>query len=95
MDEAGGGDLTGAAGKGHGRTGHAGTQFEPQTRQRTKPAPALPTNWPTTSTSGGRERVRGPDADCQQPDARGDQTLVLQRPADAAKRLTRTRGQAT
>ena len=26
-----GGDLTGAAGKGHGRTGHAGTQFEPHT----------------------------------------------------------------
>ncbi|MGA8515189.1 MAG: host attachment protein [Burkholderiaceae bacterium] len=24
-------DLTGAAGKGHGRTGHAGTQFEPHT----------------------------------------------------------------
>ena len=28
---AGGSDLTGAAGKGHGRTGHAGTQFEPHT----------------------------------------------------------------
>lgn len=28
---ASGGDLTGAAGKGHGRTGHAGTQFEPRT----------------------------------------------------------------
>jgi protein required for attachment to host cells len=28
---AGGGDLTGAAGKGHGRTVHAGTQFEPHT----------------------------------------------------------------
>lgn len=28
---AGGGDLTGAAGKGHGRTAHAGTQFEPHT----------------------------------------------------------------
>jgi protein required for attachment to host cells len=27
-----GGDLTGAAGKGHGRTGHAGTQFEPKTQ---------------------------------------------------------------
>jgi protein required for attachment to host cells len=26
-----GADLTGAAGKGHGRTGHAGTQFEPHT----------------------------------------------------------------
>ncbi len=26
-----GSDLTGAAGKGHGRTGHAGTQFEPRT----------------------------------------------------------------
>jgi protein required for attachment to host cells len=25
------GDLSGAAGKGHGRTGHAGTQFEPHT----------------------------------------------------------------
>ena len=24
-------DLSGAAGKGHGRTGHAGTQFEPKT----------------------------------------------------------------
>lgn len=30
--QAEGGDLTGAAGKGHGRTGHAGTQFEPQTQ---------------------------------------------------------------
>ena len=26
------GDLAGAAGKGHGRTGHAGTQFEPKTQ---------------------------------------------------------------
>lgn len=34
--EAGGGDLTGAAGKGHGRTGHAGTQFEPRTDAHTK-----------------------------------------------------------
>lgn len=33
---ANGGDLTGAAGKGHGRTGHAGTQFEPQTDEQTK-----------------------------------------------------------
>lgn len=33
---AGGGDLTGAAGKGHGRTGHAGTQFEPHTEARDK-----------------------------------------------------------
>ena len=33
---AGGGDLTGAAGKGHGRTGHAGTQFEPQTEAHAK-----------------------------------------------------------
>jgi protein required for attachment to host cells len=33
---AGGGDLTGAAGKGHGRTGHAGTQFEPRTEARAK-----------------------------------------------------------
>lgn len=32
---AAGGDLTGAAGKGHGRTGHAGTQFEPQTDAHT------------------------------------------------------------
>jgi protein required for attachment to host cells len=30
------GDLTGAAGKGHGRTAHAGTQFEPKTDDRTK-----------------------------------------------------------
>ncbi|MDI1247092.1 MAG: host attachment protein [Rhodoferax sp.] len=29
--QAEGGDMTGAAGKGHGRTGHAGTQFEPRT----------------------------------------------------------------
>ncbi len=29
--QAGGAALTGAAGKGHGRTGHAGTQFEPKT----------------------------------------------------------------
>ena len=34
--EAGGGDLTGAAGKGHGRTGHAGTQFEPLTEAHAK-----------------------------------------------------------
>lgn len=34
--QAGGGDLTGAAGKGHGRTGHAGTQFEPHTDARAK-----------------------------------------------------------
>ena len=33
---ASGGDLTGAADKGHGRTGHAGTQFEPQTDVATK-----------------------------------------------------------
>lgn len=31
-----GGDLTGDAGKGHGRTGHAGTQFEPKTDARAK-----------------------------------------------------------
>lgn len=31
-----GGDLTGAAGKGHGRTGHAGTQFEPKTEAQDK-----------------------------------------------------------
>jgi protein required for attachment to host cells len=30
--QAEGGDLTGAAGKGHGRTGHAGTQCEPRTQ---------------------------------------------------------------
>jgi protein required for attachment to host cells len=34
--KAGGGDLTGAAGKGHGRTGHAGTQFEPHTEAHAK-----------------------------------------------------------
>lgn len=34
--EAQGGELTGAAGKGHGRTGHAGTQFEPQTPAQAK-----------------------------------------------------------
>lgn len=33
---AAGGDLTGAAGKGHGRTGHAGTQFEPHTDAHAK-----------------------------------------------------------
>lgn len=31
-----GGDLTGEAGKGHGRTAHAGTQFEPKTDARAK-----------------------------------------------------------
>lgn len=35
-EQAGGGDLTGAAGKGHGRTGHAGTQFEPHTQADAK-----------------------------------------------------------
>jgi len=34
--KAGGGDMTGAAGKGHGRTGHAGTQFEPHTETHAK-----------------------------------------------------------
>ena len=34
--QAGGGDLTGEAGKGHGRTGHAGTQFEPHTEVHAK-----------------------------------------------------------
>lgn len=34
--KANGGDLTGAAGKGHGRTGHAGTQFEPHTEAHAK-----------------------------------------------------------
>lgn len=33
---AGEDDLTGAAGKGHGRTGHAGTQFEPHTEAHAK-----------------------------------------------------------
>lgn len=33
---ASGGDLTGEAGKGHGRTGHAGTQFEPRTEDHAK-----------------------------------------------------------
>lgn len=33
---ASGGDLTGAAGKGHGRSGHAGTQFEPHTDAKDK-----------------------------------------------------------
>ena len=33
---ASGGDLTGEAGKGHGRTGHAGTQFEPHTALHVK-----------------------------------------------------------
>ena len=33
---ANGGDMTGAAGKGHGRTGHAGTQFEPHTEAQDK-----------------------------------------------------------
>lgn len=34
--QASGGDLTGEAGKGHGRTGHAGTQFEPHTEAHAK-----------------------------------------------------------
>lgn len=34
--DAVGGDLTGAAGKGHGRTGHAGTQFEPHIEVKDK-----------------------------------------------------------
>lgn len=34
--QAGGDELTGAAGKGHGRTGHAGTQFEPHTQAHAK-----------------------------------------------------------
>lgn len=36
VDEVAAGDLTGAAGKGHGRTGHAGTQFEPHTEAHAK-----------------------------------------------------------
>jgi protein required for attachment to host cells len=35
-DEPQASDLTGAAGKGHGRTGHAGTQFEPHTEAHAK-----------------------------------------------------------
>lgn len=35
-DKLGKGNLTGAAGKGHGRTAHAGTQFEPHTEPRAK-----------------------------------------------------------
>jgi protein required for attachment to host cells len=35
-NDPGVGDLTGAAGKGHGRTAHAGTQFEPKTEDRAK-----------------------------------------------------------
>ena len=31
-----GSDISGAAGKGHGRTGHAGTQFEPHTDAHAK-----------------------------------------------------------
>ena len=34
--KTGEGDLTGAAGKGHGRTAHAGTQFEPHTEAHAK-----------------------------------------------------------
>jgi protein required for attachment to host cells len=34
--KTGKGDLTGAAGKGHGRTAHAGTQFEPHTEAHAK-----------------------------------------------------------
>lgn len=34
--QASGAELTGAAGKGHGRTGHAGTQFEPLTEAHAK-----------------------------------------------------------
>lgn len=36
VSEASADDLTGAAGKGHGRTGHAGTQFEPHTEAHAK-----------------------------------------------------------
>lgn len=36
ISAASAGDLTGAAGKGHGRTGHAGTQFEPRTEVHAK-----------------------------------------------------------
>ncbi len=34
--KAGPGDVSGDAGKGHGRTGHAGTQFEPHTDAHAK-----------------------------------------------------------
>ncbi len=36
VSEDSGDDPTGAAGKGHGRTGHAGTQFEPHTEAHAK-----------------------------------------------------------
>src|SRR5665647_2289602 len=36
VSEVSGDDPTGAAGKGHGRTGHAGTQFEPHTEAHAK-----------------------------------------------------------
>ena len=51
--QAGGGDLTGAAGKGHGRTGHAGTQarsLSPIPTRMPKSAQALRGNSPITST---------------------------------------------
>ena len=35
-DEPRGSDISGDAGKGHGRTGHAGTQFEPHTEAHAK-----------------------------------------------------------
>jgi hypothetical protein len=35
-DPASKADLTGDAGKGHGRTGHAGSQFEPRTSAQEK-----------------------------------------------------------
>lgn len=35
-EKTGKGNLTGAAGKGHGRTAHAGTQFEPHTEVHAK-----------------------------------------------------------
>ena len=36
VSTVGAGDLSGDAGKGHGRTGHAGTQFEPHTDAHAK-----------------------------------------------------------
>jgi protein required for attachment to host cells len=36
VSQASAGDISGDAGKGHGRTGHAGTQFEPRTEAHAK-----------------------------------------------------------
>lgn len=50
--QAEGGDLTGAAGKGHGRSAHAGTRarnFSPIPKKRRRSDPALPGSWPPIS----------------------------------------------